>query len=165
MVIFGQVNTSSILMSLKCSIHCQCYLSPPPKFDVFCCFPGVAVIKHSLRSDEEPSRVGIGGVSKNTYRIVTLIVFLSKNFILSNKGFCYFSCFILPPVIEGGITWTVGNDSCLLRFDDLRLLLDLFEDRLSRSKLSSSSPSSGPWSMKCRFGTWFWPIAVPAANW
>ena len=69
-------------MSLKCSIHCQCYLSPPPKFDVFCCFPGVAVIKHSLRSDEEPSRVGIGGVSKNTYRIVTFIVFLSKNFIL-----------------------------------------------------------------------------------
>ena len=93
-------------MSLKCSIHCQCYLSPPPKFDVFCCFPGVAVIKHSLRSDEEPSSVGIGGVSKSIYHIVTLIVFLSKNFILQlrNQHFCTFSSFILPPVIEGGIT-------------------------------------------------------------
>ena len=154
-------------MSFKCSIHCQYYLSPPPKFDVFCCFPGVAVIKHSLRSDEEPSRVGIGGVSKTYIALLPSLYFDQKiSFcVTSTKHFCTFSSFILPPVIEGGITWTVGNDSCLLRFDDLRLLLDLFEDRLSRSKLSSSSPSSGPWSMKCRFGTWFWPIAVPAANW
>ena len=70
-----------MLMSFKFSMHCQYYLSPPPKFDVFCCFPGVAVIKHSLRSDEEPSRVGIGGVSKTINRIVTFISFLSKNFI------------------------------------------------------------------------------------
>ena len=149
-------------MSFKYSIHCQYYLSPSPKFDVFGCFPGVAVIKHSLRSDEEPSRVGIGGVSKKQMSHRYLHCIFIK--IFNKKHFCTFTSFILPPVIEGGITWTVGNDSCLLRFDDLRLLLDLFEDRLSSSKLSSSSPSSGPWSMKCRFGTWFWPIAVPAAN-
>ena len=62
-------------MSLKCSIHCQCYLSPPPKFDAFCCFPGVAVIKHSLRSDEEPSRVGIGGVSKTYIALLPSLYF------------------------------------------------------------------------------------------
>ena len=51
---------------------------------------------------------------------------------------------MLPEVTDGGITWTIGNDSFLLKLDDLRLVFDLVEERLSRSKLSSSTPSSGP---------------------
>ena len=62
---------------------------------------------------------------------------------------------ILPPVTEGGITCTVGKDSFLLRLDDLRLVKDFVEERLSRRRLSNSTPSSGPWSMKFKFGTWF----------
>ena len=91
-------------MSFKYSIHCQYYLSPSPKFDVFGCFPGVAVIKHSLRSDEEPSRVGIGGVSKKQISHRYLHCIFIKIFSFNNKHFCTFTSFILPPVIEGGIT-------------------------------------------------------------